>query len=48
MPTKIDSREMLEQKETQESKNVDYLPFDLADQSESEITWIQLHQMFDK
>ena len=48
MPTKIDIREMLEQKEIQESKNVEYSLIGLADQSESEITWIKLHQMFDK
>ena len=48
MPAKIDSSEMLEQKAMQESKNVDYSLIDLSDQSESEITWIKLHQMFDK
>ena len=48
MPTKIDSSEMLEQKAMQESKNVEYSLIDPADQSESEITWIKLHQMFDK
>ncbi len=48
MPAKTDSREMLEQKEIQESKNVEYSLIGLADQSESEITWIKLHQMFDK
>ena len=48
MPTKIDSSEMLEQKAMQESKNVEYSLIDLADQCESEITWIKLHQMFDR
>ena len=48
MPTKIDNREMLEQKKMQESNNEEYSLIDLADQSESEITWIKLHQMFDK
>ena len=48
MPAKIDSSEMLEQESMQESKNVEYSLIDLADQSESEITWIKLHQMFDK
>ena len=48
MPAKIDSSEMLEQKAMQESKNFEYSRIDLADQSESEITWIKLHQMFDK
>ena len=48
MPANIDSGEILEQKEIQESKNVEYSLIDLADQSESEINWIELHQMFDK
>ncbi len=48
MPTKIDNREMLEQKKMQESNNEEYSLIDLSDQSESEITWIKLHQMFDK
>ncbi len=50
MPVKIEAREILEQKEIKESLNCDY-PFDcLASQSESEseIKWIKLHQMFDK
>ncbi len=48
MPSKINSSEILEQKAMQELKNVEYPLIDLADQSESEITWIKLHQMFDK
>ena len=48
MPTKIDNREMLEQKKMQESNNEDNSLIDLSDQSDSEITWIKLHQMFDK
>ena len=48
MPAKINSSEILEQKAMQESKNVEYSLIDLADQSESEITWIKLHQMFDR
>ena len=48
MPAKIDSSEMLEHKAMHESNNVEYSLIDLADQSESEITWIKLHQMFDK
>ena len=48
MPANIDGREMLKQKEIQEPKNVDYSLNVLVDQSESEITWIKLHQMFDK
>ena len=48
MPANIEGREILNQKEFQESKNGDYSFIGLADQSESEITWIKLHQMFDK
>ncbi len=48
MPANIDSREILEQKEIHESKNVEYSLVGLSDQSESEITWIKLHQMFDR
>ena len=48
MPANIDSSKTLEQKAIQESKNVEYSLVGLLDQSESEITWIKLHQMFDK
>ncbi len=48
MPANIDAREMLRQQEIKESKNVEYSVIGLADQSESEITWIKLHQMFDR
>ena len=48
MPANIKSREMLKQKEVQESTNVDYSLLGLADQSESEIKWVKLHQMFDR
>ena len=48
MPANFDSREILEKKAIQESKNFEYSLIGLADQSESEITWIKLHQMFDK
>ena len=48
MPANIDSREMLKQKEVQESTNSDYSFIGLADQTESEIKWIKLHQMFDR
>ena len=48
MPANIDSSDMLEQKEIQETKNCEYSFVGLADQSESEVTWIKLHQMFDK
>jgi len=48
MPAKIASREILEQKEIQASMNVEYSLIGLEDQSESEMKWIKLHQMFDK
>ena len=48
MAVKIESIEILKQKEIEEPKNVDYSLNVLVDQSESEITWIKLHQMFDK
>ena len=48
MPTKIDSSEMVEQKAMQASKNVEYSLIGGGEHSESELTWIKLHQMFDK
>ena len=48
MPANIESREKLEQKEIQESINGDYSVVRLVAQSESEIQWVKLHQMFDK
>ena len=48
MPAKIASREMLEQEEIQASMNVEYSLIGLEDQSESEMKWIKLHQMFDR
>ena len=48
MPANIDSREILEQKKIQESKNVEFSVIGLSDQNESEINWIKLHQMFDR
>ena len=48
MAAKIEGIETLKQKEIQEPKNVEYSLNSLVDQSESEITWIKLHQMFDK
>ena len=48
MPAKIEDREILEQKEIQESMNGDYSFVGLAGQAESEIKWVKLHQMFDK
>ena len=48
MPTKIDGSEMLKQNETGESTDADYPFIGLADQIESEIRWVKLHQMFDR
>ena len=48
MPVNIDSREILHQREIQKSKNFEYSLIDLVEQSDSEVTWIKLHQMFDK
>ncbi len=48
MATKIEGIEILKQEKIQEKKNIDYSLNALVDQSESEITWIKLHQMFDK
>tara|TARA_Y100001968_G_scaffold36865_1_gene28277 strand:- start:249 stop:395 length:147 start_codon:yes stop_codon:yes gene_type:complete len=48
MAAKIDGIEILKQKEIQEPKNVEYSLKSFVDQSDSEITWIKLHQMFDK
>ena len=48
MPSNIDVREMLKQKEIQDSSNSEYSFIGLVDQSESEIQWVKLHQMFDR
>ena len=48
MAAKIESVKVFKQKEIQEPTSVDYSLNVLVDQSESEITWIKLHQMFDK
>ena len=48
MPAKIEGIGKLKQKEIQESTNNEYSLNGVVDQSESEITWIKLHQMFDK
>ena len=48
MPANIDAVETLKQKEDQKTTNFEYSLIGLEDQSESEITWIKLHQMFDK
>ena len=48
MAAKIDGIEILKEKEIQEPMKVEYSLSGLVDQSESEIKWIKLHQMFDK
>ena len=48
MPAKSEGREILKQKGIQESTNSGYSFIGLADQSESEIQWVKLHQMFDR
>ena len=48
MAAKIERIEILKEKEIQEPSNVEYSLNGLVDQSESEIKWIKLHQMFDK
>ena len=48
MAAKIEGIEILKDKEIQEPSNVEYSLNGLVDQSESEINWIKLHQMFDK
>ena len=48
MAAKIEGIEILKQKEIEDPQNVKYSLNTLVDQSESEISWIKLHQMFDK
>ena len=48
MAAEIEGIEILKQKEILEPTNVEYSLNGLVDQCESEITWIKLHQMFDK
>jgi len=48
MAAKIEGIEILKEKKIQEPSNVEYSLNGLADQRESEIKWIKLHQMFDK
>tara|TARA_B100000579_G_C22268293_1_gene592603 strand:- start:107 stop:253 length:147 start_codon:yes stop_codon:yes gene_type:complete len=48
MTAKIEGIENLKQEEIQYQSNVDYSLNGLVDPSESELTWIKLHQMFDK
>ena len=48
MAAKIEGIEVLKQKEIKDPTKIEYSLNSLVDQSESEITWIKLHQMFDK
>ena len=48
MAAGIEGIENLKQTEIQDPINVEYSLSGLVDQTESEITWIKLHQMFDK
>ena len=48
MAAKIEGIEILKQNQIKEPTNVEYSLNGLVDQNESEITWIKLHQMFDK
>ena len=48
MPAKTEGREMLKPKEVEDTSKGDYSLIGLADQNESEINWVKLHQMFDR
>ena len=48
MAAKIESIEILKPEKIRETTNIEYPLNGVVDQSESEITWIKLHQMFDK
>tara|TARA_B100000700_G_C14866578_1_gene771258 strand:- start:144 stop:290 length:147 start_codon:yes stop_codon:yes gene_type:complete len=48
MSAKIEEREVMKQKVLKESKNDDNFFGGLSEQSESEIKWVKLHQMFDR
>ena len=48
MPAKIERRKILKETERIESTSDDKLFGVLPEQSESEIKWVQLHQMFDR
>ena len=48
MAVKIEGFKILKEKDIQEQTNVEYSLNGFVDQSESEIKWIKLHQMFDK
>ena len=48
MPAKNEGIGQLKQKEMRKSTNIDYPFMGASSQSESEIKWIELHQMFDR
>ena len=48
MAAKIEGIKTLKEKKILEPTNVEYSLNGFVDQSESEIKWIKLHQMFDK
>ena len=48
MAVKIEGIRILKEEEIQEPSNVEYSLNGFVDQSESEIKWIKLHQMFYK
>tara|TARA_Y100001968_G_scaffold281476_1_gene278743 strand:+ start:368 stop:514 length:147 start_codon:yes stop_codon:yes gene_type:complete len=48
MSSKLEEREVLKQEALNKAKNGDNLFGSLLEQSESEIKWVELHQMFDR
>ncbi len=48
MPANIEAREILKEKKINDSNNIDYSFIGLSDQSESELKWVKLHQMYDR
>tara|TARA_Y100001968_G_scaffold321429_1_gene355816 strand:+ start:3553 stop:3699 length:147 start_codon:yes stop_codon:yes gene_type:complete len=48
MPANIEDREKLEKKGIKSATHLDYSFVGLSDESESEIKWVKLHQMFDR
>ena len=48
MPANIEGREMLKQQEIHVKTNDDYSFIGLSDQTDSEMKWVKLHQLFDR
>tara|TARA_B100001029_G_scaffold169138_1_gene163762 strand:- start:108 stop:254 length:147 start_codon:yes stop_codon:yes gene_type:complete len=48
MTVNIEGQKILKQKEINKSTNVECSFIGLVDQIESEIKWVELHQMFDR